>query len=182
MSLWPGCSLIYNSNIKCIVSGFSREAVANLIKSTLSLGRENCYKPQTIQRCPGQRVGNCPHSTLHMRVCISLRCFDILISKGVRLKCWSYCADEPGVSSPFNTRLLLTFKPFQKLWYLWQEDRWVRRTSQGQLRWSARDAGEGNYFTFQIRHTPGQLNFSRPCLLCRKPHFKHGLVCGREVA
>ena len=106
---WPGCSLICNRNIKSIVSP-SREAVANLIKSTLSLGWKNCYKPQTIQRCPGQRVGTCPHAhTSHVRYVFHKMFLIFLLGKGVRLKCWSYHTNEPGISFPFNTRLLLTF-------------------------------------------------------------------------
>lgn len=126
--------------------------------------------------------GTCVHTpTLIQSYVISQDVSDIP-GKGVRLKCWSYHRNEPGVSFPFNTKLLLTFLNLsRKSWYLWQEDRRARRDIPRAIRQSARMLGRALLLLFKS-DTHQDNSLSRPCLLCRKPHSKHGLVCGREAA
>lgn len=186
---WPGCSLIYNQNIKSIVSP-SRESVATLIKLTLSpgcgnhlaTGREPKDAP-TGGHAQASLLTGTQSGVFHKMFLVFLH------GKGIRLKRLSHHRNWPGTSvpfNPFNTKLLLTLQTLPG-----GSDSWGAKTNQGEEdvlgasapsgRLRERGLGRSFYFSNQI-HTHNDNSLSRPCLLCWKPHSKHGLVCRREAA
>lgn len=177
---WPGCSLIYNQNIKSLVSP-SREAVANWIKPTLSLGWRN-YLVRHRQFKDAQVKGYvCPHAHTHTELRYFTRCF-WYSWQGGKIKMLILPQKWTWRFFPFQhqiTPYLLNLS--RKSWYLWQEDRWARRDIPRAIRQSTRMLGRALLLLFKS-DTHQDNSLSRPCLLCRKPHSKHGLVCGREAA
>lgn len=115
-------------------------------------------------------------------VCISQDVFDIPTWQRGKIKMLILPHKWTWRFFPFQHKItpyLLNLS--RKLWYLWQEDRWVRRDISRAIGRTMGMLGRALLLLFKS-DTHQDNSLSRPCLLCRKPHSKHGLVCRREVA
>lgn len=173
---WPGCSLIYNQNIKSIVlpggrggcDQFNKADIVPRVGNHLATDKE--FQDAEIR----QAVQVHTH-----RVKYFTRCFWYSsMAKRLRLKCLSYHRNWLGTSFPVTLSTpswSSPLKPLQEGVTLQQAGRQWRKTSS-QLDWALDSS-----LTFQIRPAQWQLTFKIMFTLLKATFQTHSFLEGKQL-
>lgn len=153
--------------------------------------KETTLQQAKTQRYPYGRACSLPHTNTCTERRFSQAAFDILRWQRCRNQIFNSPLTMAWLFFPFNSfQCQRTHSP-QNLRISRQEDKWtmvfvgaseLSENVGGVLLLLFKSDARTRQHTHTHAHTHNDNSLLRPCLLCWKPHSKHGLICRKEAA